>query len=224
MNLHHGLTLCLLTLLLPTSIHAQTKPATSPVGSWVAEHPSKGGLGSWWQFRADGTLTMYVGVIASSPYSLKGELLTQTGAGDNGTDGYWRVRFEGEKMYMKPQSVDVDGPETAYARIGVRPSDNSPIVGEWKNVTAVTPTGDSHQDSIQKIAVSDTLLFTADGTEYLRIPFRSAEGTWNARDQVFQVTSEPGTHHFDLAGGKLVLSQPPNDKATDTYLPDNMSY
>jgi hypothetical protein len=134
------------------------------------------------------------------------------------------VRFEGEKMYMKPQSVDVGGAEMAYARIGVRPSDNSPIVGQWKNVTAPTPTGNSHQDSMQKIAVSRTLLFTSDGTEYLRIAFRSAEGTWNASDQTFQVTSEPGNHHFDLAGGKLVLSQPPNDKATDTYLPDNITY
>ncbi len=165
---------------------------------------------------------MYVGVIASSPYSLNGDLLTRPGTGDNGADGFWKVRFEGEKMYMKPQSVGVGEPEMAYTRIGVKPSGNSPIVGEWKNVTAPTLTGDSRRDSMQKIAVSDKLLFTAEGTEYLRIPFRSAEGTWNRSDQAFQVTGEPGTHHFDLAGGKLVLSQPPNDNATDAYLPDNM--
>ena len=205
MNLRYGLALCLLTLLLPTSIHSQTKSGASPVGSWVAEHPSKGGIGSWWQFRADGTLTMYIGVIASSPYSLNGDLLTQPGTGDNGADGYMKVRFDGEKMYMKPQSVGVGGPEMAYTRIGARPSGNSPIVGEWKNVTTPEPTGDSQRDRIQKIAASNTLLFTSDGTEYLRIPFRSAEGTWNASDQTFQVTGEPGTHHFDVAGGKLVL-------------------
>lgn len=220
MSLCHGLTLCLLTLLLPASIHAQAESGASPVGSWVAEHPSNGGLGSWWQFRPNGTLTMYIGVIASSPYSLKGDLLTRAGTGDNGADGYWKVRFDGEKMYMKPQSVAVGGPEMAYTRIG--PSGNSPIVGEWKNVTAPTFTGDSQQDSMQRIAVSDTLLFTSDGTEYLRIPFRSAEGTWNAKDQTFEVTGEEGTHRFALVGGKLALSQPPNDKATDTYLPDNI--
>ena len=125
-------------------------------------------------------------------------------------------------MYMKPQSVGVGGPEMAYTRIGARPSGNSPIVGEWKNVTTPELTGDSQRDRIQKIAANNTLLFTSDGTEYLRIPFRSAEGTWNASDQTFQVTGEPGTHHFEVAGGKLVLSQPPKDKATDTYLPDNL--
>lgn len=224
MTFRHGLSLSLITLLLPATMHAQAKTAASPVGPWVAQHPSKGGFGSWWQFRAHGTLTMYVGVVANSSYSLKGDVLTHPDMGDSGADENMRVRFEGNKMYMKPQSAGPRAPEMIYERVGAKPSGGSSIVGEWKNVTAATLTGDSQQDAMQKIAVGGSFLFTADGTEHLRIPFRSAEGTWNANNQIFQVTGELGTYHFDVTGGKLVLSQPPDNEATDTYLPDYMKW
>ena len=55
---------------------ADLSPANSPVGHWVAEHPSKGGIGNWFEFRPDGTLTMHTGAMATYPIKRSGDTLT----------------------------------------------------------------------------------------------------------------------------------------------------
>jgi hypothetical protein len=64
--------------LCPLLASAQTPapPANTPVGHWVAEHPSKGGIGSWWDFRPDGTLTMHVGAIVTTSITRSGDTFT----------------------------------------------------------------------------------------------------------------------------------------------------
>ena len=57
-------TLSLSILLAPPLTSSQTPspvwPTDSPVGHWIVEHaPMFGALGTWWDFRADGTFTLY---------------------------------------------------------------------------------------------------------------------------------------------------------------------
>ena len=63
-------------------------------------------------------------------------------------------------------------------------------------------------------------VFAADGTESVRIPFGSREGTWNGASHTFKLQNESVVYSFQLSGAKLVLGQPPDGKKTDTYLPD----
>jgi hypothetical protein len=61
----------------------QTQTPT-PVGHWVAERPSNAGIGSWWDFRSDGTLTMHIGAIVKSPITRSGDTFTSPPATTNG--------------------------------------------------------------------------------------------------------------------------------------------
>jgi hypothetical protein len=73
---------------------------------------------------------------------------------------------------------------------------------------------------MQKLMVHSLYVFSADGTQSVRIPFLAKEGTWSAAAHTFQITGEPAAYSFDHAGTKLLLGQPPDNKKTDTYLPD----
>ena len=70
--------LCALLLICRSRIPHRHKlpPRTTPVGHWVAEHLSNSGIGSWWDFRPDGTLTMHVGAIVTSPITRSGDTFT----------------------------------------------------------------------------------------------------------------------------------------------------
>jgi len=50
--------LCALFFTVFSRLSPKPHPRDTPVGHWVAEHTSNGGIGSWWDFRSDGTLTM----------------------------------------------------------------------------------------------------------------------------------------------------------------------
>src|SRR5438270_12010235 len=54
----------------------QTPPADTPVGHRVAEHVTSTGIGSWWDFRPDGTLTMHIAAIVTSRITRSGDTLT----------------------------------------------------------------------------------------------------------------------------------------------------
>jgi hypothetical protein len=64
------------------------------------------------------------------------------------------------------------------------------------------------------------LVFSADNTESVRIPFTSVEGTWDATAHTLRVQNRSGDYTFERTGAKLTLGQPPDGKKTDTYLPD----
>ncbi|MCU1310186.1 MAG: hypothetical protein JWO20_1311, partial [Candidatus Angelobacter sp.] len=53
-------------------LNAQSAP-TEIVGRWVAQNRSKGGIGSIWEFKGDGTLRMAPGAIVDVPYQFDGD-------------------------------------------------------------------------------------------------------------------------------------------------------
>jgi hypothetical protein len=64
------------------------------------------------------------------------------------------------------------------------------------------------------------LVFSPDNTESIRIPFTSYQGSWDAAAHTFQLQNRNGTFSFQRTGTKLILGQPPDNKKTDTYVPD----
>jgi hypothetical protein len=221
MSRNVAIRLVLFTLLLaelPASTQTQTPtpPIDTPVGHWVAEHPSHGGIGSWWDFRTDGTLTMHVGAIVTSPITRSGNTFTSPPA--TTTDPPVKVTFhiDGDTLHIKPS----DTPEQTFARNGPAPSATDPLLGKWKPIPPATPSTDPNIAAQQKAMANAILFFSADNTESVRVPFTSFEGTWDATAHTFHLQNQPATYTFQRTGSRLTLAQPPDGHQTDTYLPD----
>ena len=167
---------------------AQRQPPTLTVGHWVAEHPSNGGIGSWWDFRSDGTLTMHIGAIVTSPITRSGDTFTSPPATINGAPIKVTFHIDGDTLHL----MSPDTPEQTLARIGPAPSATDPLLGKWKPLPPATPSTDPNIAAQQKMMTNAILVFSADNTESIRIPFTSFEGTWDATAHTLRVQNRPG--------------------------------
>src|ERR1700753_2252879 len=156
--------------------HTSPLPAGAPVGHWVAERPSHGGIGSWWDFRPDGTLTMHIGAMVTTSITRSGDTFTSPPATANGLPITVKYRIEGDTLHLQSAGK----PEQTLARIGPAPSPTDPLLGRWRPLAPATPSSDPDVASQQQLMTTATLVFSADNTESLRIPFNSTEGTWDA--------------------------------------------
>jgi hypothetical protein len=208
----------LLLAALPASAQTQTSTQAtgSPVGHWVAEHPSQGGIGSWWDFRPDGTLTMHIGAIVTSTITRSGDTFTSPPATTNGAPITVTFHVDGNTLHIK----SADGQEQTFARIGTAPSATDPLLGKWKPLPSAVPSTDPDIAAQQKLMTTATLAFFADNTESVRIPFSAFEGIWDAAAHTFHINNQRETYTFQLTGPKLSLGQPPDGRKTDTYIPD----
>ena len=207
------------TLFLTTlRVSAQTEPppTDSPIGHWVAEHTSNGGIGSWWDFRSDGTLTMHLGAIVTSPITRSGDTFTSPPATVNGPPIKVTFHIDGDTLHL--QSPDT--PEQTLTRIGPAPSATDPLLGRWKPLPPATPSTDPNIAGQQKLMANATLVFSADNTESVRVPFTTLEGTWDATAHTFHLANQTASFAFKRVGAKLALGQPPDGHKTDTYIPD----
>jgi hypothetical protein len=107
-------------------------------------------------------------------------------------------------------------------RIGPAPSADDPLLGKWKPLPPATPSNDANIAAQQKLMTNAILVFSADNTETVRVPFTSLEGTWDATAHTFHLLNQPATvtFTFELTGQKLSLGQPPDGRKSDTYVPD----
>ncbi len=207
------LTTCLLSAL-PTN--AQSPPADTPVGHWVAEHPSNSGIGSWWDFRSDGTLTMHIGAIVTSSITRSGDTFTSPPPTVSGPPIKVTFHVDGDTLHL----LSPNTPEQTLTRIGPAPSADDPLLGKWKPSAPITPSTDPKIAAQEKLMTNATLVFSPDNTESLRVPFTAFEGTWDATAHTFHLQNQPASFTFQRAGSKLTLGQPPDGHKTDTYLPD----
>lgn len=210
--------LSLIFALLLSTLHAvsQNQPIDSPVGHWVAEHPSKGGIGSWWDFRSDNTLTMHIGAIVTSPITRSGDTFTSPPATANGAPITVSFRVDGDTLHIKSPNTA----EQIFARIGPVPSTTDPLLGKWRPLLPATLSTDPDTAAQQKLMATATLAFLPDNTESVRIPFSTYEGAWDANTHTFHIKNQIETYTFQLIGSKLTLGQSPGTHKTDTYLPD----
>jgi hypothetical protein len=206
----------LLLATLPASTQTSPRATGSPVGHWVAEHPSHGGIGSWWDFRPDGTLTMHIGAIVTSTIARSGETFTSPPATITGVPITVTCHVEGSTLHIK----STDGQEQTFARIGPAPSATDPLLGKWKPLPPAIPSTDPNLAAQQRLMTNAVLAFFADNIESVRIPFSTFEGTWDAAAHTFHINNQRETYTFQLTGPKLILGQPPDGRKTDTYVPD----
>jgi hypothetical protein len=205
----------LLLLMAPLSAFAQIQ--NSPVGHWLAEHPSQGGICSWWDFRPDGTLTMHVGAAITSPITRPGPD-TFIAPAATATDPPVTVayRVDGDILHLKSARVA----EQLLARVGSAPSSKDPLLGKWRPVLPANLSNDPDTAARQKAMADAIFVFAADNTETVRAPFTSIEGKWDINAHTFHLEDEKVIYTFQRTGHKLTLGQPPDGKRTDTYLPD----
>ena len=190
--------------------------AETPVGHWVAEHPSRTGVGSWWDFRPDGTLTMHIGAIVSSTITRTRDTITSPPVTAGGPPITVSYHIEGDTLHLNSTNT----PEQTLARIGPAPSATDPLLGKWRPIPPATPSADANVAAQEKMMSNATLVFLPDNTESVRIPFSTLEGTWDAAAHTFRINNQTEIYTFRRAGSKLSLGQPPDGHKTDTYLPD----
>lgn len=199
----------------PAPTTSTTSPDT-PVGHWVAEHPSQGGIGSWWDFRPDGTLTMHVGAIVTSPITRSGDTFTSPPVTTTGAPIQVTYHIDGDTLHLKSGNT----PEQILARVGPAPSATDPLLGKWKPVPPATPSTDSNVATQEKVMANALLVFSPDNTESLRIPFTAIEGIWDGSAHTFHLEKQTAVYTFQRTGARLTLGQPPDNKKTDTYIAD----
>lgn len=206
--------------LMAGSVFGQTEPGPvpppSPVGHWVAEHPSQGGIGTWWDFRADGTFTMHLGAMVTAPVTHTADTLTLPPATADGPPVVMKYKIEGDQLHMKRENAPVQ----SFTRIGTAPSAEDPLLGKWRPAAPAVVDPDPQKAAMQKASANGVFVFNADGTQSVRVPFAERTGTWSPTAHTFQFNGQPMVYSFDLLGTKLVLGQPPDNTKTDTYLPD----
>jgi hypothetical protein len=206
-------------LLAALCLSAQSKgpPKDAPIGRWIAEYPSKGGVCSWWDFRADGTLTMRVGNAITAPIKRSGSdtFIAPAPAAD---DPPVQVTFhvEGDTLRLKSANV----PEQTLVRVGPAPSATDPLLGRWKPVPPANLSSDIDVADRQKAFAKALFIFSPDNTESVRAPFTSYEGKWDASTHTFHLENQNSAFTYQKTGNKLTLSLPPDGKRTDTFVPD----
>ena len=139
-----------------------------------------------------------------------------TAAADAGDRIVLVPRIDGDILHL--QSPDT--PEQTLTRIGPAPSASDPLLGKWKPLPPATPSTDPNIDAQQKLMTNATLVFSADNTESVRVPFTALEGTWDATAHTFHLANQTSSFTFQRTGAKLTLSLPPDGHKTDTYIPD----
>ena len=199
---------------------AEDKSGSQIVGHWVAVNRSKGGIGSMWDFKPDGTLAMSPGAVVDMPYKFEGDTLTLP-PGTTGPDArpqIIKVRVDGNNLYQKFPDGEA---EMHFVRIKDGKPGDPPIVGTWK--MAPPNTGDAQSPQQQAFANS-THTYTRGGTLKLRIPFAFMSGTYDSKAGIFTLNKKDGSIFkgaFHLQDGKLYLTQP-DGKSEDVYVKDDL--
>jgi hypothetical protein len=206
----------LLVASLALSGAALAQDPNNPVGHWVAEHPTAGGIGTWWDFRTDGNIVIYQGAMVTSKIGRAGDTITLPPVKPGADPTKIKFNVEADTLHL----ISPTGTDVAYSRVGAAPSETDTLLGKWRPVPPKTPNPDPKIAAQERSAANALYVFGADNTYTVRIPFNAHRGTWDAKAHTFQIQGDPGTYKFKFDFGKLALSQPPDGKKTDTYIPD----
>jgi hypothetical protein len=212
-------TLLLSGLLAALCLSAESKgpPKDAPIGHWIAEHASKGGVASWWDFRANGTLTMHVGAAVTSAITRSGpDTFIAPAATTNDPPVKVTYRIDGDTLHLTAPKIA----EQILTRVGPAPSPSDPLLGKWKPIPPETFSNDIDVAAQQKAMANALFVFSADSTESVRAPFAAYEGNWDMSTHTFTLQNHSANFTFERTGSRLTLGQPPDGKRTDTYIPD----
>jgi hypothetical protein len=206
--------LLLLTLVL-SAAHAQTSP-NSPIGHWLSNQISTGGVGSWWDFRPDGTLSMSIGAAVTSHVSHTATTVTLPPDTVSGPPLTLNYKVEGSTLTL----TKAGDPNTLFTRVGPPPVPSDPLLGRWRPNPPATPSPNHTIAQYQQAMANGLYIFSPDNTQSVRIPFTTHTGTWNASAHTFKLEGDPKTYTFSRTGKKLTLVGPTGAQDTHTYSPD----
>jgi hypothetical protein len=138
-----------------------------------------GGIGSWWEFRADGTLTMYFGVMVNDHIDRsRGHVYGVV------WNGRWRACPCEVHDQQRILSIDTGASQPiTYSRIGTPPNPTDPLIGSWRPIPRTADVGGNpdfaknYSIMQQVMSTKGLLVFTPDGMQYLRVPLGTREGT-----------------------------------------------
>jgi hypothetical protein len=198
-----------------STINAQTS-AGSPVGGWLSDQISNGGIGSWWNFRPDGTLSMSIGAAVTSHVTHTATTVTMPPPTVNGAPLTLNYKVEGSTLTL----TKAGDPDTRFTRVGAPPVPSDPLLGRWRPNPPSTPSQNRTIAQYQQAMANGLTIFSPDNTESVRIPFTTHTGTWNAPTHTFKLEGDPNTYTFSRSGKKLTLVGPTGAKDTHTYSPD----
>jgi hypothetical protein len=177
---------------------AQGAPAaaSAPItGQWESVARNKGGIGNIIEFNEDGTVTQISAAMSDATYQLQGEWLrlfyTDEATGKvNESDTL--VELQGSDRFVEKAE---DGSDQAWSeRIGPRPSETSPLVGQWCSVFLDTLT--SYKE------------FTGTGKAFTRMPFVVLRGTYSVQgpELTVRILGQPeGKYPYRVENGQLLI-------------------
>lgn len=207
-----------MVLSLSTCVAAQ-EMKSEVVGHWTSANPSSGGIGSMWEFKSDGTLTMSPGVVVDMPYQIKGDKLILP-PGTTNADAkpqIYSFRVDGDMLYERLDGIEK---EVRFVRIAKSKSGEPSIVGTWKLLFEENP---AMKDQLNPF-IHTTYTYTTDGVCKLRVPFKFEAGTYSVTDSKSGTFTLPSrkdqTFAYRVADGKLYLTRP-NGKGEDVYIREN---
>ncbi len=207
-----------LAILLLLATHAFAQVPNTPIGRWVAEHISAGGIASWWDFRADQTLTMYIGAAVTAPVTHTANTLNvPSGTKDGGTIAL-DYKITGNILNLKR----LGDPDTLFTRIGPAPKTSDTLLGRWRPNPPATYSPNPQLAARQKAMTTGVYVFNADNTQTVRIPFISRTGTWDPAAHTFTLEGDTHSYAFTRTAAGLTLAQPPDGTKTDTYITDTV--
>ena len=106
--------------------------------------------------------------------------------------------------------------------MGPAPSATDPLLGKWKVNPPTTPTTDPDTVAQRKAMANAILVFSSRQHRKhpgFRSPHFKALGTLSC-PHIPATKPERAPISFQRAGTKLILGQAPDNKKTDTYVPD----
>ncbi len=190
--------------------------AQSPIGHWAIEHPGGNGIGEWFDFRPDGTFSVFQGAMVTTAITRAGDTFTLPPTTAGGPPAKIKFHVEGEVLHL----VSPTGADVTYSRVGTAPTPSDPLLGKWKPTPPKTPSTDPKTAATERRNTLALYVFGADNTEAVRIPFSARRGTWDDKKMTYQFQGDPNTYSLQLAYGKLLVGQPPDSKKTETYITD----
>ncbi len=190
--------------------------AESPAGRWVAAHTAADGIGTWWDIRPNGTLTMFLGAAATAHVSHTADILTVPSGKPDGSTIALEFRITGNIMNLKrPGERD-----TIFTREGPAPKPSDPLLGRWRPSPPAVYSEDPELAARQKVTTLGVYLFQPDGTQIVRIPFTSREGTWDAAAHTLTLAGEAHAFTYRPTAEALILLDTSDNQKTGTFLPD----
>lgn len=200
----------------PHPAPSSTPPPNTPIGRWLAEHTSSGGIGSWWDFRADGTLTMYIGAAVTAHVTHTATTLTVPSGTPGPATTALDYKITGNLMNLKRPG----DPDTLFTREGPAPKPSDPLLGRWRPNPPATYSPNPQLAARQHAMTTGVYVFNPDGTQTVRVPFLSRTGTWDPAAHTFKLDGDAHTYSFTRTENGLTLGQPPDNTRTETYLRD----